>query len=555
MNRAGFARASLAPKWFRAARVAVVVALVAGVQALAAAAPLQALMEGRGSDVHLQVSCGEEVQPRFDAALAALHSFWYGQALKEFTAIADAHPDCAMAQWGIAMSVWNQIWAPPRPDNLQKGRGAIEKARTAGSKSANEQDYIDALAAFYADYEKLDHRARVRAYTVKMEEMARRHPDDREATIFYALALLASADPLDKTYANQIKAGGLLEKIMAETPQHPAVSHYLIHAYDYPALVDRALKAAQIYAVCVTVVPHAIHMPSHTYVLLGRWRDTIAANIAGETAEKDRGTPEDRIHDLDYLVYAYLQLGEDAKAKEVLDLALSIEEDLVARKHDSGLRARPFGIAAMEARWMIERQDWAGAAALPVRADQRYPFVEAVSRFARAVGLARGGRPAEAQVEIDRMAALQKTLADAKNLYWARQVSVEQQVAAGWQARALGRNEEALALMESAAAAEEQSETHDTLSPGPVGMTAHEALGALFIELGRPADALRAYEASLRISRNRLQSYAGAARAADAADDKAGARSYHAKVLALADGSATTRPEIVAARAYVANYK
>lgn len=554
MNRAGFARASLAPRWFRAARLAGAVALVAGVQALAVAATpaeVQSLMEGRGGDVHLPVSCGEEVQPRFDAALAALHSFWYGQALKEFTAIADAHPDCAMAQWGIAMSVWNQIWAPPRPDNLRKGRGAIEKARAAGSKSAHEQDYIDTLATFYADYEKLDHRTRVRAYTVKMEEMARRYPDDREATIFYALALLASADPLDKTYANQIKAGGLLERIMAETPQHPAVSHYLIHAYDYPALVDRALKAAQIYAVCVTVVPHAIHMPSHTYVLLGRWRDTIAANIAGEAAEKDRGTPEDRIHDLDYLVYAYLQLGEDAKAKEVLDLALSIEDDMVARKHDSGLRARPFGIAAMEARWMIERQDWAGAAALPVRADQRYPFVEAVSRFARAVGLARSGRPAEAQAEIDRMAALQKTLADAKNLYWARQVSVEQQVAAAWQAKALGRNDEALALMESAAAAEEQSETHDTLSPGPVGMTAHEALGALFIELGRPADALQAYEASLRISHNRLQSYVGAARAAEAADDKVGARTYYAKVLALADGSATTRPEIVAARAYV----
>jgi hypothetical protein len=554
MNRAGFARARLAPGLFHAARLAVVVALVAGAEVLAAAAtPAEApsLMQGRGSDVHFPVSCGTEVQPRFDAALAALHSFWYGQALKEFTAIADAHPECAMVQWGIAMSVWNQIWALPRPDNLQKGRGAVEKARTVGSTSAREQDYIDALVTFYADYEKLDHRTRVLAYTRKMEEVARRYPDDREATIFYALALLASADPLDKTYANQIKAGGMLEKIMAELPQHPAVSHYIIHAYDYPALVDRALKAAQTYAVCVTVVPHAIHMPSHTYVLLGRWRDTIVANIAGEAAEKDRGTPEDRIHDLDYLVYAYLQLGEDAKAKEVLDLARSIEDDLVARKHDSGLRARPFGIAAMEARWTIERTDWAGAAALPVRADQRYPFVEAVSRFARALGLARSGRPAEAQGEIERLAALQKTLADAKNLYWARQVGIAQQVASGWQASAQGRNEEALALMQAAAAAEEQSETHDTLSPGPVGMTAHEALGALLMELDRPADALRAYEASLRASHNRLHSYLGAARAAAAAGDKESARAYAVKAVALADGSATARLEILAVRAYM----
>jgi hypothetical protein len=236
MNRASFARASSAPGWFHAARLAVGVALLAGAQALAATPAVPSLMQGRGSDVHFPVSCGEQVQPRFDAALAALHSFWYGQALKEFTVIADAHPACAMAQWGIAMSVWNQIWAPPRPDNLQKGRGAIEKARIAGSISARERDYIDALAAFYADYEKLDHRTRVLAYAVKMEEMARRYPDDREATIFYALALLASADPLDKTYANQIKAGGMLEKIMAELPQHPAVSHYIIHAYDYRRL-------------------------------------------------------------------------------------------------------------------------------------------------------------------------------------------------------------------------------------------------------------------------------------------------------------------------------
>jgi len=521
------------------------------VRAEAAPVDLHELMEGRGQDVHLPVSCGEADQPRFDAALAALHSFWYGQALKEFSAIAEANPDCAMAYWGVAMSVWNQIWAPPRPDNLKKGREAIEKARASGNTTPREAAFIDALATFYADYETLDHRTRTLAYTRKMEALAQHDPGEREGQTFYALALLASADPLDKTYANQLKAGAILEKVMAETPQHPAVSHYLIHAYDYPALVDRALKAAQTYAACVTIVPHAIHMPSHTYVLLGRWRDTIMANVSGEAAEKERGTPEDRIHDLDYLVYAYLQLGEDAKAKEVLDLALQIDNDMVARKHDSGLRARPFGIAAMEARYALERQDWSGAAALPVRADARYPFVEAVSRFARAVGLARGGHAQEAQAEIDRLAALEKTLSDAKNLYWARQVGIERQVAAAWVARAVGRNDEALSLMEGAAKAEEFSETHDTLSPGPVGMTAHEALGALLTELGRPANAFKAFEASLRTSRNRLQSQAGAARAAAAAGDKENARVYFAKVVSLSEGSETGRPEVIEARSYI----
>ena len=364
------------------------VAALAAVLALGAARSASAqsnahdLMEGRGRDVSFPVSCGADIQPRFDAALAALHSFWYGQALKEFTAITETKPDCAMAYWGIAMSVWNQIWAPPTPANLKKGSDAITQAQALDAKTPRERDYIDALAAFYADYDKLDHRTRAAAYMRKMETVAQRYPDDREARIFYALSLLAAADGLDKTYKNQLKAGEILERVFAEKPQHPGPSHYIIHAYDYPALVDRALAAAQNYAICVTVVPHAIHMPSHTYVLLGRWKDTITANDAAETAEADRGTPEDRIHALDYLVYAHLQLAQDAKAKEALDLALKIENDLVARKHETGLRSRPFGVAAMEARWALERLDWETAARDPAEGacGRKEPLLGATGR-------------------------------------------------------------------------------------------------------------------------------------------------------------------------------
>jgi hypothetical protein len=509
------------------------------------------LMEGRGRDVSFPVSCGADMQPRFDAALAALHSFWYGQSLKEFTAISEAKPDCAMAYWGSAMSVWNQIWAPPRADNLKAGSDAIARAQTAGAKTQRERDYIDALAAFYADYDKLDHRTRASAYMRKMEQVAQRYPDDREAKIFYALALLATADGLDKTYKNQLKAGEILEQIFAEKPEHPGPTHYIIHAYDYPALVDRALEAALKYAVCVTVVPHAIHMPSHTYVLLGRWKDTITSNDAAEIAEADRGTPEDRIHALDYLVYAHLQMAQDRKAKDVVDLALKIEDDLVARKHDSGLRARPFGVAAMEARWALERLDWATAAGLPARPSPRYPMAESVPHFARAVGLARSGRPEQASADIERLAALQKTLADAKNLYWARQLLIQLKVASAWVERARGRDADAVALMQDAATAEETSETHDTLSPGPIGMTAHEALGLLLLELGRPGEAFGAFEASLRTSKSRLRSYAGAAAAAAAVGNTNAARSYHAKLVELADGSDGTRPEIAQAKAYL----
>ena len=537
--------------------VPVLVTVVAGVLALGATRSAIAqkdahdLMEGRGRDVSFPVSCGADMQPRFDAALAALHSFWYGQSLKEFTAISEAKPDCAMAYWGSAMSVWNQIWAPPRADNLKAGSDAITRAQAAGAKTQRERDYIDALAAFYADYDKLDHRTRASAYMRKMEQVAQRYPDDREAKIFYALSLLATADGLDKTYKNQLKAGEILEQIFAEKPEHPGPTHYIIHAYDYPALVDRALEAALKYAVCVTVVPHAIHMPSHTYVLLGRWKDTITSNDAAEIAEADRGTPEDRIHALDYLVYAHLQMAQDRKAKDVVDLALKIEDDLVARKHDSGLRARPFGVAAMEARWALERLDWATAASLPARPSPRYPMAESVPHFARAVGLARSGRPEQASADIERLAALQKTLADAKNLYWARQLLIQLKVANAWVERARGRDADAVALMQDAATAEETSETHDTLSPGPIGMTAHEALGLLLLELGRPGEAFGAFEASLRTSKSRLRSYAGAAAAAATVGNTSAARSYYTKLVELADGSDGTRPELAQAKAYL----
>jgi hypothetical protein len=508
------------------------------------------LMEGRGGDLIFPVSCGAQVQPRFEAALAALHSFWYGRAREEFAAIAQTDPDCAMAHWGLAMSVWNQLWAPPRPDNLSAGRNSIEMARSASRISQRERDYIDALAAFYTDTDKLDHRSRALAYSRKMEQLAQKYPDDREAKIFYALSLLASADPLDKTYKNQLAAGTILEALFAELPTHPGIAHYIIHTYDYPDLAERALTAALKYQVCVTVVPHAVHMPSHTFVLLGKWKDTISANIAGEEAEKVRGIPEDRIHDLDYLVLAYLQLGQDEKAKQAVDLARQVEDEMVARKHDSGLRSRHYNLAALEARWALERHDWAAAAALPLRPN-RYPYAEAIPHFARALGLARSGHPDEAQKEIDQLAALAKTLTDARNLYWAGQVEIQRKMAAAWTAYARGDEGGALALMQAASKEEDGLETHDTLNPGPIGMTADEALGALLLELKRPAEALNAFESSLRFAKNRLQSYAGAGHAAAAVSDTSNARKYYTMALELAGEGGGQRPEIAEARAYI----
>jgi tetratricopeptide (TPR) repeat protein len=524
--------------------------LLGGNYGAAAQSDANPLMAGRGGDLSFPISCGAPIQPRFDAALAALHSFWYGEALQEFTAISQSDPDCAIAHWGVAMSVWNQVWAPPRPDNLKVGREAIEKAQTAKQKSPGEADYIDALAVFYTDTDKLDHRTRAAAYSKKMEALAQKYPQDREARIFYALSLLASADPLDKTYKNQLAAGDILEKLFTEIPTHPGVAHYIIHAYDYPALVDRALAAALKYQTCVTIVPHAVHMPSHTFVLLGRWQDTINANISAQEAEHARGIPEDRIHDLDYMVLAYLQLAQDAKAKETVDLARQVEDDMVAHKRDTGLRSRHYNLAALEARWALERHDWAAAAVLPLRPN-RYPYAEAIPHFARAVGLARSGHPDEAQAEIDQLAVLVKTLTDAKLPYWAGQVEIERKVASAWTARARGHDDEAVALMQAAATQEDGLETHDTLNPGPIGMTADEGLGALLLELKRPAEAFKAYEASLSVAKNRLQSYAGAASAAAASNDVEDARKYYAKVIELASNGDGNRPEVTEAKAYM----
>jgi hypothetical protein len=295
-----------------------------------------------------------------------------------------------------------------------------------------------------------------------------------------------------------------------------------------------------------------VHMPSHTFVLLGRWQDTINANVAGQQAEKERGIPEDRIHDLDYLVLAYLQLAQDAKAKEAVDLARQVEDDMVAAKRDTGLRSRHYNLAALEARWALERHDWAAAATLPLRPN-RYPYAQAIPHFARAVGLARSGHPEEARKEIDELAALVKTLTEAKNPYWAGQVDIQRKIAAAWAAHAAGNDAEALALMQAASKEEASFAAPDTLNPGPIGMTADEGLGALLLELKRPAEALQAFEASLRVAKNRLQSYAGAGRAAAAVKDAENARKYYGKVLELASEGDGQRPEVAQARAYVAS--
>src|SRR5271170_5048085 len=262
--------------------------------------------------VNFPVSCDVSVQAQFTSAVAMLHSFWYEKASETFAAVAEKDPTCGMAYWGIAMTYYHPIWEAPGPAELKAGAGAAEKAQSVGGKSQRERDYIAAIETFYKDSDKLDHRSRALAYEKAMEQLHARYPDDREAAVFYALALLATAPPTDKTYVNQRKAGSILEPIFVEQPEHPGVAHYIIHAYDYPPLADRALPAARRYAKIAPDSPHALHMPSHIFTRLGLWDESIDSNLASAASAGNE------LHAKDYLIYAYLQEGQDTEAKNAL---------------------------------------------------------------------------------------------------------------------------------------------------------------------------------------------------------------------------------------------
>ncbi len=493
--------------------------------------------------VRFPVSCSPAVQKPFERAVALLHSFWYLESGKAFGAVAQADPDCAMAYWGVAMSNWTQIWSPPPPAALKRGWEAVEKAKTASANTPRERDFVGAAEAFFKDADKVDHRTRVLAYGTVMEQMAQRYPDDREVMAFYALSLQATADPHDKTYASQKRSADIAEKIFASEPDHPGAAHYMIHGYDYPPLAARGLPAARRYAQFAPSVPHALHMPSHIYVLLGMWPETIQGNIVAAAAEKDRGNPDDRMHALDYLVYAYLQQAQDVEARRVLDEARGIMADLAARKYDSGRPTAHFAIAAIEARWALERGKWTEAAAIEPRPN-RFPHTEAMIYFARAIGAARSGDAARARANVDRLAALKEAM---KDPYWAEQIEIQRRAAAAWTARAEGKADEGFTLMRSVVELEASTEKHN-ITPGPI-VTARELYGDMLMEAGQPAAAAQAYEASLRVAPNRFKSLYGAGRAFERAGDRDKAKSYYTKLLTTAASADTDRPELREAKA------
>jgi len=508
-----------------------------------------ATAEALGS-VEFPVSCTPEAQRHFTRAMQLYHNFYFPETRKAFDAVLQADPACAMGHWGHAMVVMdNPFQWPLRGKALGDGWARIEKARALGPKTERESLYVAAVEVFFRNPESGVDRTRQLAYEVAMDALVRRYPADTEAQILHALAISANFDPNDKDYTNQKKAAAILEPIFAKQPDHPGVAHYIVHSYDYPAIASLGVPAAHRYAEIAASAPHAQHMPSHIFTRVGAWHDSIASNreAARIAAAAD---PRQWLHALDYLVYAYLQLGQEREAKAIVDQVLALkrvpEENFVAAH----------AVAAIPARYAIERGRWQDATRLalsPAEPDfswQQFPHAEAVLVYARGLGAARSGDIAGARRDAERLGKLKEAMLEGKLGYWAGQADIQIGVVNAWIARAGGRNEEALRLLRAAADREDSTEKN-TVTPGPL-KPARELLGELLVEVGRPAQALPEFEATMRKEPNRLRSLYGAARAAELAGDAGKAREYYAKLAALGESADPAQTEIETAKRFVA---
>nr|WP_275189388.1 hypothetical protein [Bradyrhizobium sp. CSA112] len=472
------------------------------------------------------------------------HSFWYANAKEIFEEVIEADPACAMAYWGIALTLMdNPHNAIPRP-NLAPGLAAITKAKEIGAKTERERDYIDALMVMYADYDKVSHAQRMRAYRDAQAKVATKYPDDDEAQIAYAITLNTSADLNDKTYTQQTKGASILEPISVRLPQHPGVTHYLIHLYDYPATAQKGLDAANRYAKIAPAAPHAQHMPSHIYTRVGYWKESIASNIASVKAAKAEKSVGNYLHAQDYMVYAHLQLAQDQQARVVMD-DMARETNFKAT-----VAAADYALAAAPARYAIERGDWDAASQLSVRPSGSH-FSTAISHFARALGAARSGKPEAAKADVQKLAELRDKLRESKDIYWPEIVDIQRQVAVAWILHSEGKYDEALMAMSAAADAEDKTEKH-AITPGPLA-PARELYGFMLLDRGMAKEALAAFEATKAKEPNRLQGYVGAAKAADTLGDKAAVRHNYQQLVALTANADTERPELAAAKRYLAS--
>ena len=513
--------------------------LVAGITAALTCSALGQQDEKLGK-LSFPTSCDPKVQAEFERGVAMIHSYWFLIARRTFEGVLREDPNCAMAYWGIALDLLNNSLAvvPPRAD-AEAAWAALEKARAVGAKTQRERDWIEALSAYFRDHDKLPVNVRLAAYNNAMEQLAQRYTDDYEAQAFYALSLQASASPSDTTYANQLKSVAILEKLYDQNPQHPGVTHFIIHAYDYHPLAEKGIPAARRYATIAPAVPHARHMPSHIYSMVGLWEELIASNASALAIQPDY------YHAADFSVYAHLQLAQDAKAKALMEKSIA-----TADRGDRPVTFVNFTAKnAMSARYVLERSDWAGAAALPFTSSQ-YPQPDSLIRFTRGLGMARTGDLAGAKAEIEAIKALRAALEKSNQSYWADRSEEQMLAISAWIALKEGAPDQALRFMRAAADGEDGSVKHVAMENRLYPL--RELFAELLLETGQPAAALSEFEAALKQTPNRYRAFLGIARAANAAGDRQKASEYYGKLVDLAKNADTERQEIREAKNFLA---
>jgi tetratricopeptide (TPR) repeat protein len=524
-------------------RIHIAAALIA--LSLAAASAAFAQQGDKLGKVDFPNSCSPAVQEKFLRGMAMLHSFYYSAAQKAFEEVAAEDNSCAIAVWGYASILMSNplqgIGASLKSAEL--AQAAIDKGRKMGAKTQREREYLEAVATYYEDFANRPERARQLARAKAYEALAAQYPDDDEAQIFYALYLAGTQTASDQTYSAYLKAAAILEKQFAKHPDHPGVAHYLIHSYDAPPIAARGLPAARRYAGIAPDAPHALHMPSHIFTRVGAWADSATTNRRSADAAQRSNDPDDALHALDYMTYAYLQLARDGDARKTFEEARTMTGINPARA------TAYYALAAMPARYVVERGTWRDAAKL-APSPSNFPFTEAMTHFARALGAARSGDPAAAQTDIQKIGVLRDRLKVAKSDYWANEVEVMRLASVAWVVLAPTKGDEALALMRQAADIEDRSEKN-IVTPGRL-LPARELLGDMLMELKRPAEALTEYEASQQREPNRYRGLYGAGQAAAQSGNRDKARHYFSKLIELA-GSGDLRPEMEKARRYLAS--
>ena len=507
------------------------------------------LTETQLGTVHFPVSCSASVQKPFARGVALLHSFWYEEAEKEFLQIAKDDPHCAMAHWGVAMSIWHQLWNEPDAKVIARGLSEVDAAKKLAKKATpRENAYIAAIAAFYSNSEKLDHEARAKAYSDAMRVTFQAFPQDHEAAVFYALSLLASEPHNDGTFANRLAAAKILEPLFAAEPDHPGVAHYLIHAYDKPQLAERGIPAARRYAQVAPAAPHALHMPSHIFARVGLWQDDINSNLASvaatrKTAAMHMGGEGHQFHAMDFLFYAYLQSGREADARALMDEVKAMPEmhDMYGVGFDPHLATE----AQFAALFPLEMRDWATAAALkPVEV---YGTAQnSFTYWAKAIGAAHLHQPGEVRKDVSAIEAIhQKFVADHKKDF-AEATDHDLKQAQAWLAFSEGKYDDAVEALRPIA------DKEDALGDEPQGIPTREMIAEMLLEAKRPQQALIEYQTDLKLNPNRFNGLYGAARAAEEAGKQSEATAYYAMLLKVCDGSSSTRPELSRAKQLLA---